>query len=129
MSVSSISLAEISAREDGKDVLYEMLLSVDPVSAEAIHKNNVKRVIRALEIYRATGKTKSEWDKESKSIPPQIDILTFCIVYENRDTLYRRIDQRVDQMIKDGLREETEFLLKNGYLDESNTASQAIGYK
>lgn len=122
-------LNEIAAGENGKDILYEMLLSVDQASAEAIHKNNVKRVIRALEIYRATGKTKSEWDRESKDIPPQIDILTFCIVYESRDILYSRIDQRVDQMIKDGLREETEFLLKNGYLSENNTASQAIGYK
>lgn len=122
-------LLEISKTENGKDVLYDMLLSVDKSSAEAIHKNNVKRVIRALEIYRATGKTKSEWDRESKEISPQIDLLCFCIVYEDRNTLYSRIDQRVDKMIEDGLREETEFLLKNGYLSENNTASQAIGYK
>ena len=122
-------LFEISKTENGKDILYEMLLSVDKLSAEAIHKNNVKRVIRALEIYRATGKPKSEWDRESKKLPPQIDLLCFCIVYEDRNTLYSRIDQRVDQMIENGLREETEFLLKNGYLSESNTASQAIGYK
>ena len=122
-------LTEISEKENGKDILYEMLCSVDKDSADIIHKNNVKRVIRALEIYRATGKPKSEWDRESKSIPPQIDILSFCIFYENRDILYSRIDRRVDQMIKDGLREETEFLLENGYLSESNTASQAIGYK
>lgn len=122
-------LNEIAAGENGKDILYEMLLSVDSVSAETIHKNNVKRVIRALEIYRATGKKKSEWDRESKSIPPQIDLLSFCIVYESRDILYSRIDQRVDMMIESGLREETEFLLSNGYLSDSNTASQAIGYK
>ena len=120
---------EIAKTEEGVDTLYDMLLKCDPESAEKIHKNNVKRVIRALEIYEMTKIPKSEWDKRSKEIPPQIDILSFCICYENRDTLYKRIDLRVDEMVNLGLRNETEFLLENGFLDKKNTASQAIGYK
>ena len=123
------TLTELASTEGGIDRLYEMLLECDPESAERTHKNNVKRVIRALEIYHTTKIPKSEWDRRSKEIPPQIDILTFCILYENRDTLYERIDLRVDEMEKLGLRKETEFLIENGYLDEKNTASQAIGYK
>lgn len=122
-------LNEIAKTPNGIDVLYEMLQERDPESAEAIHKNNVKRVIRALEIYEITKIPKSEWDRRSKELPPKIDILSFCISYENRDTLYKRIDLRVDEMVNLGLRKETEFLLENGYLDKKNTASQAIGYK
>ena len=122
-------LTEISKEENGIDKLHEMLRQCDEKSAEAIHKNNVKRVIRALEVYHTTGIRKSEWDERSKSIPPQIDLLSFCIMYEDRDTLYKRIDLRVDEMIKKGLRDEVEFLLNKGYLSSKSTASQAIGYK
>ncbi len=123
------ALTKLSEEENGIDKLHEMLRQCDEKSAEAIHKNNVKRVIRALEVYHTTGISKSEWDERSKSVPPQIDLLSFCIMYENRDTLYERIDLRVDEMVKAGLRYEVEFLLKNGYLSSKNTASQAIGYK
>ena len=122
-------LNEIAKTENGKDVLYEMLCECDAESALTIHKNNVKRVIRALEIFHVSGIPKSEWDARTKNAEPQIDMLTFCIAYHDREILYRRIDERVDEMIRQGLAEETRFLFENGYLDEKTTASQAIGYK
>ncbi len=122
-------LNEIAKTENGKDTLYEMLCACDEESALTIHKNNVKRVIRALEIFHVSGIPKSEWDARTKSAEPQIDMLTFCISYHDREILYRRIDERVDEMIRQGLADETRFLLKKGYLDEKTTASQAIGYK
>jgi tRNA dimethylallyltransferase len=72
---------------------------------------------------------KSEWDRRSKEVPPDIDLLTFCIVYRDREILYERIDRRVDEMIKSGLADETRFLMENGYLSPDTTAGQAIGYK
>ena len=106
-----------------------MLSECDPISAEATHKNNVKRVIRALEIFHASGIPKSEWDRRSKEIPPDIEMLTFCIVYRDREILYERIDRRVDEMIRSGLADETRFLMEKGYLSPDTTAGQAIGYK
>lgn len=122
-------LNDIAKTEGGVDTLYEMLCRCDAESALTIHKNNVKRVIRALEIFHVSGIPKSEWDARTKNAPPQIDMLTFCITYRDREILYRRIDERVDEMIRQGLAEETRFLLERGYLDEKTTASQAIGYK
>ena len=123
------SLALIAQDEDGRTTLHNMLRECDPDSAEAIHKNNVKRVIRALEIYHASGIPKSEWDRRTREAPPVIDMLTFGIFYHDRELLYRRIDERVDAMLQLGLPNETRFLLENGLLNEDSTAYQAIGYK
>ena len=122
-------LTKIAQTENGKDILYDMLCACDEKSALAIHKTNVKRVIRALEIFHVSGVPKSEWDERTKQSEPQIDLLCYCILYHDREILYKRIDTRVDEMIKTGLKEETRFLLDAGYLDEKTTASQAIGYK
>ncbi len=119
----------IAATEEGKDTLYRMLCEYDPESAEATHKNNIKRVIRALEIYHASGIPKSEWDRRSRAVPPEMDILTFCVTYRDRELLYRRIDERVDKMLENGLADETRFLMERGYLHPDTTAGQAIGYK
>ncbi len=118
-----------SAGESYTDVLWDRLRSVDPDSAEKIHKNNVKRVIRALEIYDKCGVTKSELDRRSKIAPPEISVLIIALDFHDRELLYSRIDRRVDVMLKDGLLGEVTQLYSSGKLLDSTTASQAIGYK
>ena len=117
------------AERCGAHALHERLREVDEESAMAIHENNVKRVARALEIFIASGKKKSEWDKESLLAPPAIDTYTVCLAYHNREILYERIDKRVDEMIANGLLEETKELLESGVFEKNSTAAGAIGYK
>ena len=109
-------------------VLWERLRSVDPESAEKIHKNNVKRVIRALEIYDKTGIPKSQLDRESKEAPGEVFVGMITIDFHNRDVLYERVDRRVDIMMSEGLLDEVMGLYDLGLLREG-TAAQAIGYK
>ena len=115
--------------QNGVDALYERLLALDPESAETIHKNNVKRVMRAIEICLVTGKKKSEVDKKNSNITDKYDHRVITLAYNDRQTLYDRIDRRVDIMIEEGLVEETKRLLANGVFERSLTAAQAIGYK
>ena len=115
--------------EEGRAELYRELSAVDPASAAATHRNNLRRVVRALEIYRLTGKTKSAFDKESKQFPPRFDCLTFGLDFPDRKTLYRRIDLRVDQMMQAGLYKEATKLWERGSLAPGTTAGQAIGYR
>jgi len=117
-------LREELMKED-PDLLWEELCSVDPEAAASMHKNNVKRVIRALEIYRGTGKTKTEWDRLSQGEESPYDALVIGLDYQERQTLYDRIDLRVDLMLEQGLAEEAKALA----LDRASTAGQAIGYK
>lgn len=120
-------LDTVKSEEDAL-VLWERLRSVDAESAEKIHRNNVKRVIRALEIYEKTGKSKSEFDRKSKSLSSEISVGMITLDFHDRENLYRRADQRVDIMLKEGLLEEVISLYNRGLLDGA-TASQAIGYK
>jgi tRNA dimethylallyltransferase len=106
-----------------------MLREIDPESADAIHQNNVKRVIRAIEIYRTGGVKKSELDRRSLECESEYDALVIALRYNNREILYNRIDSRVDAMIQEGLLGETESLWKEGIFEKNTTASQAIGYK
>ena len=122
------SLWEIADKE-GVDALHERLASLDPESAEAIHKNNVKRVIRALEICMVTGQKKSEIDKLNACVTDKYDHTVIGLFFNDRELLYRRIDERVDRMVEAGLLEETKRLLDDGVFERSQTASQAIGYK
>ena len=117
------------ARENGNDALHEMLREIDPESAEAIHKNNVKRVIRAIEIYKTSGKTKSELDRLSLEGEPRYDAVVIGLRYSNRETLAKRIDARVDVMLEEGLLGETKALYEEGIFEKNTTATQAIGYK
>lgn len=117
------------ALEFGNEALHQKLREIDPKSAEEIHPNNVKRVIRALEIYRTSGRTKSEIDSESKVFESNYDCLQIGIKYENREFLYDRINLRVDKMMQAGLLDETRELLENGIFEANATAAQAIGYK
>ena len=100
---------------------------VDPVSAEKIHPNNVKRVIRALEVYETTGKPISQHQMESRQIKPEYDYKIFGIEVD-RDVLYSRIDVRVDKMMEMGLYEEVENILNKGYSPDL-VSLQGIGYK
>lgn len=117
------------AIEHGNEALHQKLREVDPVSADEIHPNNVKRVIRALEIYRTSGKTKSELDRESKNFEGEYEAIQVGLKYEDRNVLYDRINLRVDKMIQNGLLEETSELLESGVFEKNATAAQAIGYK
>ena len=116
------------AEKNGADALYERLVKIDPQAAEKIHKNNVRRVARAIEIYELTGKTKTEHDREAISDSPY-DSLIIGLDYNDREVLYNRINRRVDLMIDAGLETEVRSLLSEGSLSADSTAGQAIGYK
>lgn len=115
--------------ENGVDALYERLIALDHVAAEAIHKNNVKRVMRAIEICLVTGEKKSDIDKKNAEITDKYDHRVITLTFENRELLYNRIETRVDQMVAEGLVEETRRLMAEGVFERSVTAAQAIGYK
>ena len=115
--------------EDDKIALWQRLNSIDPETAEKVHYNNVKRVIRALEIYDKTGKPKSLFDKESKSLSPDISVGMITLDFCNRENLYDRVDRRVDLMMEEGLFDEVLSLYKSDLLKDGTTAAQAIGYK
>ncbi len=110
--------------EKSGEELYEMLLSKDPEAAADIHPNNKKRLIRALEICEG-GITKTEANALSKEKEPPYKTLYFVIAFNNREGLYERIDERVEEMFARGLVEE----VKKAYPNMSKTALQAIGPK
>ncbi len=116
------------AEQNGALALHEKLKSIDPESAEAIHPNNVKRVVRALEMFYQTGLTKTELDRQSREKESVYAPHVVYIVPKERDTIYERIDKRVFKMFDMGLEEEVKSLVDCG-LRETPTASQAIGYK
>ncbi len=115
--------------ENGVDALYEKLIALDPVAADSIHKNNVKRVMRAIEICLVTGEKKSDIDKKNSEIVDKYDHRVITLAFENRELLYKRIEARVDGMVSEGLVEETKRLMAEGVFERSVTAAQAIGYK
>ena len=117
------------AEREGVAALHERLRAVDPESADAIHPNNVKRVVRALEIFEQTGIPKSEFDRRSQAVESPYDAVVIGLHYPRREVLYERINRRVDMMLADGLLEETRRLLDEGVFARNQTAAQAIGYK
>jgi len=112
--------------EKGSEYIHLMLSEIDPESAEKIHPNNVRRVVRALEIYETTGKTMTQANEESKQ-NAKYDSLILGLMWE-REELYERINKRVDIMIESGLEAEVKKLINSG-IDKSQTSMQAIGYK
>ncbi len=114
------------AEEQGNDVLYDTLKRVDPELAATLHPNDVKRVIRGLEVLEITGRCLSSFQKDSRRESPY-RVLYIGLNYEDRSLLYDRIDRRVDQMVKDGLIDEVRMLMRQYTL--SDTARGAIGYK
>lgn len=115
------------ALEKGAQVLHEMLKEVDPKSAEAIHQNNVKRTIRALEFYHLTGAKISEHNDREKEKESVYNSCYF-VLNDERDRLYERIDQRVDEMVAQGLVEEVEHLKRLG-CKKGMVSMQGLGYK
>lgn len=107
--------------------MHAKLRRIDPQAAEKIHPHNKKRVLRALEVYETTGKTKTYWENQVRQIDLPYDYLLMGIRMP-RAQLYARIDERVDLMIQDGLVEEVAALLEEGY-DPSLVSMQALGYK
>lgn len=115
------------ANEQGNDVLHARLQEIDPASAEKIHANNVKRVIRALEFYHLTGKRISEHNETEQQKESPYNFAYFVLTDE-RANLYKRIDMRVDIMIKNGLVEEVQKLKNMGY-HRNMVSMQGLGYK
>jgi tRNA dimethylallyltransferase len=116
---------EIFIKAHGIDPLYEKLKEIDPGSAAAIHKNNHRRVIRALEVYEVTGKKFSDYTKEqSQELLYDVSIIGLTM---DRDVLYERINHRVDMMMQAGLLDEVKSLYESGLHDVQSI--QAIGYK
>ncbi len=119
---------ESRVRQEGIEPIFEALRAVDPEAAEQIHPSNVKRVIRALEIYLETGKTVTEHNRETQLRPPKYEPVWIGLDYVNREALYNRINLRVEQMLEQGLLDEVRRLLESG-LSPKATSLQAIGYK
>lgn len=120
------SLEELS-REKGGEYLHQMLRRVDPVSAESIHAHNIKRVIRALEYYHQTGRPISVHNQEQRSKESPYN-LAYFVLNDDRNRLYRRIDERIDEMLKAGLVEEVEELKQSG-CHRGMVSMQGLGYK
>ncbi len=119
---------EQQADDQGMEAMLTLLQEIDPVCANRLHLSDRKRILRALEVYYETGQTITEHNEKTKQIPPKYQPVWFALNDENRADLYRRIDNRVDKMLQDGLLEEIQRLLRSG-VPEKATAMQAIGYK
>lgn len=118
---------EQRAAVEGKESLYRELQEIDPEYAATVHPNNLPRVIRALELYRNTGRRMSEQRREARNTRPPYRSFCICLGYHDRALLYRRIDQRVDRMLEKGILEEAKLVYS--HRDTYRTAAQAIGYK
>ena len=117
---------QMRLQNEGIEKLFDELKSVDPETAERLHINDTKRILRALEVYCSTGKTISLQAELSHENESQYNWLIIGLTAENRDVLYDRINRRVDIMLDDGLIEEAKNFFSS---EKSSTAKQAIGYK
>ena len=113
--------------EKGREALYEELCRLDPEGAASVHPNNTPRLLRALELYRTTGRTMSQQKAASRPQTPPYHVLLLILNDPDREALYRRIDSRVDRMAEQGLLEEARRVWQNR--ECWHTAAQAIGYK
>ena len=113
---------------EGGEALFAELRRVDPASAAALHPNDKKRVIRALEVYRETGKPISQHNAETQAVPPRYAPVYLGLAYADREEMKRAIDRRVDKMVEQGLFDEVRALVESG-VPRTATAMQAIGYK
>ena len=118
---------EEKAEKEGPEVLHEMLRKIDPESADAIHANNVKRVIRALEFYKKSSTTISSHNREQRENVSPYDHRYFALT-DDRKKIYERIDRRVDIMLENGLVDEVKNLLEAG-VPETAVSMQGLGYK
>ena len=118
---------QTEANEQGSAALYARLQQIDPAYAEKLHPNNLPRVIRALELFEATGRRMSEQQRAALAAEPPYRSLCICLTCRDRAELYRRIDRRVDSMLQNGVLEEAKLVYDNR--ETYRTAAQAIGYK
>lgn len=116
------------SEKNGNEKLMEQLRKVDAESAERLHLNDTKRIVRALEVFKATGIPQSEHIQRSKDKESPYEAHKFCIMPSNREKLYARINLRVDLMFEAGLLDEVKALYDRG-IDERFTSMQGIGYK
>lgn len=114
------------ANEYGNDALFEKLKEIDPISASKTHANNLVRVVRALEVFEVTGKTMYEHQRDSHPVPSNYDVCYIGTTFADREKLYNRIEQRIDEMLTEGIESEAKFLFEH---NGTCTAAQAIGYK
>lgn len=121
------SLSNRAENEGGKALLEE-LSKIDPETAGRLHQNDVRRIVRALEIFYSTGKTQSYFIKNSRVKKPRYGFCYNVLSCSDREVLYKRINSRVDAMLGEGLIDEVKNVL-NSHWYENSTASQAIGYK
>ena len=121
---------ELNAEYDrlGGEAMLGLLRGFDPERAQKLHPADKKRIVRAIEVYKLTGRTITEHDEETRLRPKRYDAAIIALDYEDRARLYERIDDRVDEMVSAGLFDEVKGLLDAG-LGENSTAMQAIGYK
>ena len=122
--------SELEARlaAEGPDALLAELRAVDPERAARLAPNDGKRIVRALEVFRETGKPISEHERESRNLPPRYEAVFLGFAFENREEMREAIDRRVDAMVQRGLFDEVRALLELG-VPRDSTAFQAIGYK
>ncbi|MBR4341593.1 MAG: tRNA (adenosine(37)-N6)-dimethylallyltransferase MiaA [Lachnospiraceae bacterium] len=118
---------EEELEQNGIDYMFEMLKSVDPVYAEIIHKNNVRRVIHGLEYNILTGNRLSEHNEEQRERTSRFNFL-YCVLNDERVKIYGRINTRVDEMLRQGLADEVRNLLAEGYSRDLRSM-QGLGYK
>lgn len=116
------------AKTQGVDALHRQLEAVDPQAAAQIHKNNLKRVVRALEIYYLSGRTKTEHTLQAERATPPFEYTLLYLTCKDREVMYDRINRRVDYMFELGLEQEVRSLCDKG-LKQTKTASRGIGYK
>ena len=119
---------EAQADAEGMEAMQAWLRAVDPDSAQRLHLSDRKRILRALEVFLETGETITEHNRKTQAVPPRYNPLWIGLDFARRSELYRRIDARVDAMLRQGLVEEIRGLLGEG-IPPKATAMQAIGYK
>ncbi len=119
-------LTEIASQK-GAGALHDILKEIDPLAADAIHENNIKRVIRAIEFFKETGKSITEHNEEMRMQSSPYNFAYFCLT-RDRKKLYDGIDRRVDKMIGDGLVDEVKRLKESG-LSRDNHSMLGLGYK
>ena len=121
---------ELEAQYDdiGGEEMLKILRGFDPDSAARLHGNDKKRIVRAIEIYKTSGKTITQHDRDTKALPPRYDALKVALTFSSRAELYAKTDSRVGNMLKKGLEGEVRRLFEMG-VAPGVTAMQAIGYK
>ncbi|WP_394011540.1 tRNA (adenosine(37)-N6)-dimethylallyltransferase MiaA [Anaerococcus cruorum] len=117
------------SEEKGSDFLYDKLLTIDPITAKKYHPNETNRIIRALEIYETTGELPSKVRKGDKKLNKNINPILFFLNYNDRSSIYQKINNRVIEMIDQGLIKEFVDVVRNYNLTTDSQSMAAIGYK